>query len=187
MSAETTHNLVATASGSMAGFVGQWVGSGASITYEFIVTGPEDLLVPLNIKGYVSAHTAGPDSYATAWITYGSSGITACSSTYQSCGATPDTAMLNDNYFTSTGALNYVHLVASGSVLLDGSFSALADPIITIDPTWLAANPGFSLAFSSDVINGGSGVPEPATWVLMLGGFALAGSALRRRPVTAQA
>ena len=31
------------------------------------------------------------------------------------------------------------------------------------------------------------GVPEPASWALMLGGFALLGTATRRRPATAAA
>ena len=37
------------------------------------------------------------------------------------------------------------------------------------------------------VVNGGSAVPEPATWTLMIGGFGLAGAALRRRRVAVPA
>ncbi|HEY0437847.1 MAG TPA: PEPxxWA-CTERM sorting domain-containing protein, partial [Phenylobacterium sp.] len=37
----------------------------------------------------------------------------------------------------------------------------------------------------SEVVVGGGGVPEPAAWALMLGGFGLAGAALRRRGILA--
>jgi len=63
-----------------------------------------------------------------------------------------------------------------------GDAYATADPYAEIDPAWLQAHPGYALAFSSGFTNGaGPAVPEPTTWALMLGGFGLAGSGLRRR------
>lgn len=41
--------------------------------------------------------------------------------------------------------------------------------------------------FVSEVMFASAGVPEPATWALMLAGFGLAGAALRRRPRTSVA
>ena len=38
-------------------------------------------------------------------------------------------------------------------------------------------------AFSRDVFKVGGAVPEPATWALMLAGFGLVGSAIRRKRV----
>ena len=58
------------------------------------------------------------------------------------------------------------------------SQSAWIDPYFLIDPDWVAANPGFQLAFSNGVGNvpGGSPVPEPTTCVLFgLGLLGLAG------------
>lgn len=64
-----------------------------------------------------------------------------------------------------------------------------ADPYFSIDPDFLSGNPGYSLQFSAGIgnepspwmIDGPGGVPEPASWMLMIGGFGLAGVALRRR------
>lgn len=68
-----------------------------------------------------------------------------------------------------------------------GSYSAYADPLITIDPGFLAQNPGYSLVFSPNLL---SSVPEPSAWALMLVGFGGLGAAMRssrRRRVAAGA
>ena len=70
---------------------------------------------------------------------------------------------------------------------------AYADPMLSVDPTWARANPttarGLSLSFSDGITNAlGTftlGVPEPASWALMLVGFGLAGGSLRRRRLLA--
>ena len=60
-----------------------------------------------------------------------------------------------------------------------GSVNALADPTFTIADS---AFSGFSIVGvpGSDVAPP-SGVPEPANWAMMVGGFGLLGSAMRRR------
>jgi hypothetical protein len=63
------------------------------------------------------------------------------------------------------------------------------DPMLEVDPTWALANPELasqlSLTFSGGVQNGlgnlTAGVPEPATWTVMLLGLGLCGGLLRRR------
>ncbi len=43
-------------------------------------------------------------------------------------------------------------------------------------------NLGYGSLLATDLVVSAAGVPEPAIWGLMLGGFALTGAALRRRP-----
>jgi hypothetical protein len=58
--------------------------------------------------------------------------------------------------------------------------SASIDPFISIDPTFLLNNPGFSLEFSPGTVNVSS-VPEPSTWAMMILGFAGIGFMTYRR------
>ena len=62
-----------------------------------------------------------------------------------------------------------------------GTADAIIDPVFTIDPAFAATHPGYSLVFSQGVGNAAAAVPEPAAWTLMLGGFGVVGSILRRR------
>jgi hypothetical protein len=65
--------------------------------------------------------------------------------------------------------------------------SASADPYFFIDETFLAEHPDVTLTISSQVGNSPltGGVPEPASWALMLLGFGAAGAILRGRRSTA--
>jgi hypothetical protein len=73
---------------------------------------------------------------------------------------------------TGGGFVNAPTATTSGP----GAFSASVDPahLISIDPTFLANHPGYSL-----VVN--TGAPEPGAWSMMLLGAAGLGAALRRR------
>lgn len=57
------------------------------------------------------------------------------------------------------------------------SFAGVANQIVFDDVTFGSAIPGQP--------TGGNGVPEPATWAMMIAGFGMAGVALRRRRVLA--
>ncbi len=62
---------------------------------------------------------------------------------------------------------------------------ASVDPYIHIDPAFVGGQQ-YSIEVSPGVGNApfASGVPEPATWAMMLGGFALVGGALRRQRIS---
>jgi len=67
---------------------------------------------------------------------------------------------------------------------LNHSFGSV-DPHIFIDPSFATTDPSyqndFSILLSPGIPNGEVGVPEPATWALLLAGFACLGGAMRWR------
>lgn len=77
------------------------------------------------------------------------------------------------------GDLLAAGIVADVSSQNGGQASAFADPYFYIDPKFAAANPGYSLVLSPFAGNDPIGVPEPASWAIMLMGFAGLGAVLR--------
>jgi hypothetical protein len=119
-----------------------------------------------------------------------------------------DDTDLDIDFNTSTLAVNYTVDVGSGPMNF-GAFSGSQKTFAIIDPgnapwshytlAFTVVNSGtLRLAFGTHSGNNvgplldnvnlditGSATPEPATWALMLGGFGLAGAALRRRKAAA--
>jgi PEP-CTERM motif len=63
---------------------------------------------------------------------------------------------------------------------LGSSWSQVTTGFSNVDK--VSFNTSSNLVLLDDVsVNGGAAVPEPASWALMIGGFGLAGAALRRR------
>jgi hypothetical protein len=94
------------------------------------------------------------------------------------------------DYFISTVGGNVNHLAyyglvdfpGNGVVLTDddvSSFSGFGGISAYVDDD--SIEDGFVNYAFRDVKGNGTSVPEPATWALMIGGFGLAGAALRRR------
>jgi hypothetical protein len=156
--ATASASLVATATASASDQAGS-IASGL-VSYAFAVNGPADVVVPLTIRGFVSAATSGARAEAHAVISYAGRSFIACSSTGTGCGDEPASGFLIDSFSSFTNTVNWIAIYANDTVYKNGAFSTFADPIIAIDPLFLAANPGFSLSFSPNL---GGAVPEPGT------------------------
>ena len=170
----------------------------SELTYFFTVNGPSQVAVPLTAKFNLFASVSGTSplrnpSRAEAVGAIGGN-ILSCIGYSSTCEDVINTRYNIDytNNLTFTmlsGALAHVELGADTFVVQTSqdqgsTATAYADPYIAIDPTWLAVNPGYSLAFSTGIVNAGPGappaVPEPASWTMLLTGFGLAGAAKRR-------
>lgn len=193
--ATTTGNLASVNTSTAPGSFGA---ANATVNYSYKVDGPDGVVVPLNMIGHLSAHVSDPNSgiggfayiIAHGGIDFGAfvdfaNGFKACSGVGCSPQSTEDLSVNTNFYVPSDTVLSFSLLAGCGGTTSDdNSCSATADPMITIDPTFSAANPGFSLEFSSNISNtvgATPGVPEPAAWAMMLVGFAGIGWTLRRR------
>ena len=168
----------------------------ATLIYSVVVNGPANTVVPLNFSGsYFLSGTgaARSDAIGTSDVlvyVQGSRYMTdSCGGRYDfnggNCGLFHYSGTTDVLAGTSStpGSEGQFTLVADTVTALDGVASAWIDPVVTIDPAFLAQNPGYSLAFSNGIQNI-SAVPEPSAWALMLVGFGVTAAALRRRPTT---
>jgi hypothetical protein len=163
-------------------------GSQGLVDISFEVIGPGNVSVPLLISGAVSTSAVGPEAYALASIGWGGGTLVACSSTVGYCGPDeggpfPKSADLSDvSFMLQSNTVSYFGVNALGDSTNNSSYSAMVDPYIQIDPTFMTQYPlgTFSLVFSSNV-NLSSVIPEPSTWAMMLLGFVGLGYAGYRR------
>lgn len=92
------------------------------------------------------------------------------------------------NVFVSSDLINFVFLgvaLDSGSTAFDLFSIGFASPVRAVKIVGLdnfGGSPGFDVGFIQ-VLPGsiGPGVPEPATWAMMIAGFGLVGATMRRR------
>lgn len=87
------------------------------------------------------------------------------------------------NGATFLGGFNFAADASPLNNFLSISFNALAQPITRF--TFISTNGGTLNTGIDNVAI--TAIPEPATWGLMIGGFALAGAAMRRRTARALA
>ena len=150
--------------------------AGASVAYDVAVLGPGGL-VP--VTGYASGQADGGTTVSVA-ASFAGFGGTACSGS-DGCGMTPSSFSISQTFLVQACDLSLgdcgESFGASVSALgntqgSDPAFSASGDPFFQIDPSFLAAHPGYSLAFSAGIVNSSPfEVPEPSTLCLMIAGL----------------
>jgi hypothetical protein len=171
----------------------------ARLGYTFeIVGGAPGAEVPLLFSTVLFTSAASPD-LALARITVGNLGGPQFSgpsfhATEVACSGSPDACAIQNapnSGFSGTfgitgvdGVVGTVNLVLEAGVgSVGGTAIATADPFIFIDPTFADAGE-FRIVLSDGVVNGlppASGAPEPAAWAMLIAGFGMVGSTLRRR------
>lgn len=158
--------------------------------------------IPAVLMGHLTTYAAGAQVRSHAAI--GFTGLGSNPYTFD-CGVGYDASGCRDQDFTYAFALvadptranifdGYVSLSTSAtSTVFGASFDtsiqqadAFIDPIIYLDQAFLRRHPGTTLNPDGSALfdippGGGATVPEPAAWALMIAGFGLAGTALRRR------
>jgi len=147
-------------------------GGSINLYYYYEITGPGNVSVPLTITANLAASVSGTEAQATATLHYVTSFGVCADTTLSNCGSTPSSATLNASYSVPSNTVEENELSAYAAGFWTGpgsSATALVDPVITIDPTFLANNPGYSLVLSPNVSQGES-TPEPGTFVLLLTG-----------------
>jgi hypothetical protein len=136
----------------------------------------------LDFSAALTTSATGNDAVGEAQITgtYGLPSLEACSAVgaekkNQDCFGEKANESESVAYVVPTDAVAYVTIDVDGSSGAraggSGFYSAYADPLITIDPTFLRNNPGDYLVFSSNV-NPSAAIPESSTWTMLLLGFA---------------
>ena len=164
-------------------------GSTASIVYYYEVASPNNIqtTVPMLFSGFLEATAGGSFGQSQAYFSNSAGGpnfgfTSVCagagSADTGSCATVAGVNSLtitNSPFSVTSGGQYYLQMVATGDVNVingvPGAYTALADPTISIDPTWLATHPGYSLELSSNV----SPVPLPPASSLLLSGIGLLG------------
>ena len=158
--------------------------SSIDIVYYFMFVGPAGGTVDYHWSGSGSTSIFGGGAAFAHLYKNGLSDGSACSSSIVGgCGAIGNSVAFNSVFAAPANTLQMVEIQLSGSTagFGGGPYTATIDPLITIDPS--SAAEGYTLVLSPNVTQESvaPSVPEPATWVMALMGFAALGFAYRVR------
>jgi hypothetical protein len=160
--------------------------SQVNVDISFEVVGPESYVsVPVIYSAAGTASATG--GYATVGFAgYNTSSLIACSPS-ASCSGEPSSflGLLDGTVYSNVGVDFGLALFgqSGGNFSGPGSWSAIVDPSVVIDPTFLANNPGYSLEIDPNP-PGTSPVPEPGSLLLLCTGMISLAGMVRRRMST---
>jgi hypothetical protein len=176
----------------------------AELNYNFEITGPAEN-IPIIVHGALNTQAIGSpvtDAFAVAVFALGQ-GVDvgtapgdglflaqSCASNFLSCqGYCPTSASCGDGSFNEpltlvTNTEYAISIDALSETDGGGTARAIVDPYITFGTP--LSDPGlYSFNFSNGIGNAPGGIPEPATWAMLLLGLFSLGTALRRSRRTA--
>lgn len=164
---------------------------GATATWEYEVVGAPSTNIGVLISGvYDASSTGSSGTVANIFVgdnfrDYSVAFHRECTDSNRDC----TQQQFSVEAFVSANFVEQIEIQVGGAVTnaTGGNFSVTIDPIITLAPGF--ADQGYTLLVAPDAQPpaGVSGVPEPATWALMIVGFGAAGATLRRRRATTAA
>jgi hypothetical protein len=170
----------------------------AFLRYYFRINGPEAVIVPVSLVGKIVLTAHAPDtgqanSYGQIDLTTNftsDSGHIEIDRGGEVVGTVSSlTPTLHGTIYTNGWGAITLRAGSGARGSSDGGAggTAFVDPVLSIDQSFFTDSgydpSRFSLSFSDGFGNdpAAGAVPEPASWLMMVGGFGLIGGALRRR------
>jgi PEP-CTERM motif len=184
-SGSLTSNLLGmqSVSGSAMTFEDLGAQSYATVDFYFMIKGPANEPVTYGMKASGATSVFGGGQATALLYLDGTLLNWACSSSMTGYCAVNDQFAFDTEFSAPSNTVQKLEIDLTGGTAAfgGGPYSASIDPMITVDPAYAAE--GYSLVLSPNVTLGSvaPSVPEPATWVMMLSGFAALGFAYRIR------
>jgi hypothetical protein len=152
----------------------------SSLTYYFTIQGPSSISVPVSITGKLlwqtnwSYENQNYLQVATARLSIdgNTASIGHCLGLDVSCASKAGVLSFSETSSFLTNTPIEVSLAASAVAFGPGSIaSATADPVFTIDPAFLSANPGYNIVLSDGVGNSLLVTPLPSSLPMFASGL----------------
>jgi hypothetical protein len=153
-------------------------------------------IVPLLMTASLTTGVSGPgtsaDTSASGVIVWGETnfiqgctllGASYCPSEGPSVGS--DASVTDAAFSVQADTVQRIDMSLSGGTASSGDggtgFTGTLDPLVEIDPSFLATHPGFSVEFSANIPTAPAAVPEPSSIALLTAGLFGLGFSRRKR------